>query len=112
MPPGEFGDFLVAKRTSAILLLPPFEVVSHLQPQSLLETGFPSGVVRVDRRPDFDVPPNGCAGDLKQPHFLLLPLFVLDVAAEHPLSLTDRGEVFLLEPADGFTLVTTFGPAP
>ncbi len=62
VPPSEFGDFLVADRTEAVLFLPEAnelaslsEIVHHFEAKSLLKVGFPSRVVRVGFAFDFPV---------------------------------------------------------
>src|ERR1700686_247198 len=63
MPAREFGDFLVADGTDAVLFLPEtqqltalFEIICHFEAKSLLKVDFPGRVVGISCAFNFDVP--------------------------------------------------------
>ena len=105
VPSGEFGDFLVADGTNTVLLLPQvkqlpptLEVFCHFQAKTLFKVDFPGRVIGVRCPFDFDVPFNGHTGDVEQLDLAGFPVFVLDLAAEDPLAITDGSKVFLFYP--------------
>ena len=105
VPPGKFGDFLVADWTNTVLFLPQvkqlpptFEILFHFQIEPLFKVGFPSGVIGVCCPFDFDVPFNSHPGDVEQLGLVGFPIFVLEVAAEDPVTTTKGMKVFLFYP--------------
>ena len=73
VPSREFGDFLVADRTEAVLFFPEAnklaslsEIVHHFEAKSLLKVDFPSRVVRVGFAFDFSVSFDGRVGSEAQ----------------------------------------------
>ncbi len=105
MPPGKFGDFLVADRTNTVLLLPQIkqfpptlEVLFHFQVKTFFKVDFPGWVVRVRCPFDFGMPFNGHPGDVEQLDLAGFPVIILDLAAEYPFAMTDGMKVFLFYP--------------
>lgn len=105
VPPGEFGDFLVADWTNPVLLLPQvkqlpstLEVLFHFQAETLFKVNFPGRVIGVRCPFDFDVPFNGHTGDVEQVDLPGFPVFVLDLATENPVAMPNGMKVFLFNP--------------
>ena len=77
VPPCEFGDLAIAKRTQAVLLFPeveqrPFslQVLYHLYVQPFFKVRFPFRIIRIGFTPNFDMPFNRNTARLHQANWL------------------------------------------
>ncbi len=96
VPPCQFGDFLVAEWTEAVLLFPeekqllfPFEVVCHFHIETLFKVGLPFWVIGVGFTLDFDVPFNRDTFGLEQSNRLQCPLLSKDFSVKDPMLSTN-----------------------
>jgi hypothetical protein len=119
MPSCHFGNFPVAERAEATLLFPemeqlpfPFQVVCHFHIETLFKVGLPCGIVRVGCTLDFDVSFTGETFCLKQSKGLHSPFLPKDFAMKDPVLPFTGGEVFLLNPFDGFLWLSPLCPLP
>ena len=119
VPSCQFGDFPGAEWAEATLLFPeieqlpfPFEVMCHFHIETFFKVGLPFEIVRVCCTLDFDVPFDGNTFCLEQSDGLESPFLPKDFSVKDPVLSFDGGEVFLLDPFDGFLWVSPFCPLP
>ena len=84
----------------------------HFHIETFFKVGLPFGIIRVGCTLDFDVPFDGDTFCLEQSNGLESPFLSKDFAMKDPILPFDGGEVFLLDPFDGFLWVSPFGPLP
>src|SRR5262249_54838569 len=108
-----------AEWAEAALLLPeieqlpfPFQVVCHFHIETFFKVGLPFGVVRVGCTLDFRVSLDSDTFCLEQSYGLERPFLPKDFSMKHPVLSFNGGEVFLLDPLDGFLRMSPFGPLP
>src|SRR2546422_274574 len=119
MPSCQFGDFPGAEWAEAALLFPeveqlslPFQAVCHFHIETLFKVGLQYVIIRIGCPLDFDVPFDGDTFCLEQSNGLESPFLFKDFAVKDPILPFDGGEVFLLDPFNGFLWVSPFGPLP
>src|SRR5438128_1697357 len=118
MPSREFGDFLVADGTEAVLFFPegeefpfPLEVGCHVNVEPFFKILFPLGIVGVGLTLNFPVPLDGDAACTEKGNFS--GAFLVDTQSEeHPIAVVSGSEVFFLDPFLPLVGVSSFRPSP
>jgi hypothetical protein len=102
VPSREFGDFLVADGTEALLFFPegeqfsfPFQIGCHVNVEPFFKILFPLWIVGVGLTLNFPMPLDGDAVCTEKVHFSDA-FFVGKQPEEHPLAVVSGSEVFFL----------------
>ncbi len=114
VPTGELGDFLLTDRTDAVLFFPKMEqlaalpeIIDHFDAEAFFKIEFPGRIVGVGLSFDF-----GVTADRRVDGLVQAQDFSIQFTIEHPVALTLRAEVFVLNPMAVFVGVSAFGPSP